>query len=85
MAGMEGEPPGRDILKKQLLRVEAPHFVAAAMWVKTGEGWRCDPKQTAPIIRWMIGKTASYVGDYLRRKGWKYEWLVYEEDDECNV
>lgn len=55
----------------KLLRVEAPHFVAGAIW--KGPPWRCT--EAAPILRWMVGKNADEVRDYLTRKGWRWQWL----------
>lgn len=55
-----------------LLRIEAPHFVAGAIWRKVDGEWRCI--DAAPIIRWMVGKDKS-IAAYLRKKGWMYQWL----------
>lgn len=58
----------------RLLRVEAPHFVAGAIWRRGPSGrWVC--VHAAPIIGWMLLKDASQTGRYLNRKRWKYEWL----------
>lgn len=60
----------------KLLRIEAPHFVAAAIWHKPDGGdWRV--LRCAPILDWMRGKSACYVGEYLNRKaerGWTWQW-----------
>ena len=58
--------------QERLLRVEAPHFVAGAVWRRGAEGWSC--VAAAPIIAWMRGKAALDVGDYLKTKGWSYTW-----------
>lgn len=58
---------------EKLLRVEAPHFVAGAVWEKKGSLWAC--VQAAPIISWMKGKSSEYVQSYLKRKNWRYQWL----------
>lgn len=58
---------------RKLLRVSAPHFVAGAVWRKAGDGWECE--RAAPIIKWMVGKSPSFVGQYLKEKGWRYEWI----------
>ena len=55
---------------KRLLRVEAPYFIAGAIW----DGRNCI--KAAPIIGWMVGKEPEYVRNYLIRKNWKYEWLT---------
>jgi hypothetical protein len=57
-----------------MLRVEAPHFCAGSTWELGGLGWRCVPKETAPILQWMARKDAYQVRSYLERKGWQYSW-----------
>ncbi len=59
------------IFEPKLLRVEAPHFVAGAVW-EFNHGWQC--VEDAPIIHWMVGKEPRQVKRYLERKGWKYTW-----------
>jgi len=61
-----------------LLRVVAPHFVAGATWIKINGVWRCDPKQTAPILRWMAGKDAKFVREWLKKKQYEYQWIEDE-------
>jgi len=59
----------------RLLRVEAPHFVAGAVWAKDDKGnWYCT-KETAPILKWMINKSAGEIKNYLVKKGWDFIWL----------
>lgn len=58
---------------ERLLRVEAPHFVAGAVWVPVGGVWSCT--EAAPILKWMVGKPPAEVKAYLTRKGWSWEWL----------
>lgn len=58
----------------KLLRIVAPHFVAGAEWVKVGDEWEC--VRAAPIIAWMVGKRPAFVRDYLRRKGYVFEWIT---------
>lgn len=60
-------------MTNRLLRVTAPHFVAGAIWRRDGPAWRC--VDAAPILRWMVGKGAGEVKDYIARKGWAWEWL----------
>ena len=60
-------------MNTRLLRVVAPHFVAGAVWEQYSQ-WVCSDN-TAPILRWMRGKSAAEVRPYLRRKGWEWEWL----------
>lgn len=58
---------------ERLLWIDAPHFFAGAIWHHTGTEWACI--EAAPIIRWMVGKSAADVARYLRTKGWQYGWL----------
>lgn len=60
-----------------LLIVDAPHFYAASVWRKEGKQWTCI--ECAPILKWMINKDVQEVGDYLKKKGWKWQWI--REDD----
>jgi hypothetical protein len=57
-----------------MLRVEAPHFVAGATWELGPCGWLCIAEDTAPILRWMSGKTAEEVFDWLKKKRYQYSW-----------
>jgi hypothetical protein len=60
--------------KVMLLRVEAPHFVAGAVWVKIpGQSWRCT--EAAPIIKWMVGKSPASCRTYLEKKRWSWKWM----------
>ncbi len=47
----------------KLVRVVAPHFVA---------GFETDGtvRRAAPILKYLVGKTDSYVSHYLKQKGW---------------
>lgn len=59
---------------QRLLRVEAPHFTAGAVWSRRHDGtWAC--VEAAPIIGWMVGKGPVEVKSYLIRKGWSFQWL----------
>ena len=60
-------------MTERILRVEAPHFVAGAVWLDGDVGWAC--VEAAPIISWMWGKPSAEVQRYLNRKGWTYSWL----------
>ncbi len=62
---------------ERLLRIEAPHFVAGAVWEKKGDHWNCI--HAAPILSWMIGKSPESVVSYLKRKRYKYEWVSSPE------
>ena len=57
---------------ERLLRVEAPHFVAGAVFKKTDAGWRV--VHAAPILAWMRKMAIEDIGPYLRRKGWLCTW-----------
>jgi hypothetical protein len=61
------------MIRERLLRVEAPHFVAGALFARSGIGWECT--DAAPILCWMVGKSPTAIGHYLKRKGWRHEWL----------
>lgn len=50
---------------EQLIRVEAPHFVAA--FIMRGE----QVVRAAPILKWVHGKTRDEMRAYFKRKGWK--------------
>lgn len=59
--------------RERLLRVEAPHFVAASVWRQDESGvWRCT--LAAPILAWMKSKTPGQVREYLESKGWRWTW-----------
>lgn len=58
---------------RRLLRVEAPHFVAGAIWEKSPAGWRCI--EAAPILRWMVGKDRTQIATFLKNKGYSWSWL----------
>ena len=64
---------GPPTIRGVTLRVEAPHFVAGAIFERAPDGWRC--VEAAPILRWMLGKDGPAIGHYLQRRGWPYEWL----------
>jgi hypothetical protein len=49
-----------------LVRFEAPHFVAGALFDAKGVCVRA-----APIIAWMVGRNADDVRDYCADKGWR--------------
>lgn len=50
---------------KQLLRIEAPHFVAGALFSRG----RC--VDAAPIIHWCVGKSLLEITSYCKRRAWK--------------
>lgn len=60
-------------MRKTLLRVEAPHFVAGCVWVEGPDGWHVDTKQCAPILMWVSGKNPNFIKTYIRSRGWRYQ------------
>jgi hypothetical protein len=55
------------------LRIEAPHFVAGAVFVKHGSEWRCE--YAAPILKWMVGKEPAWIKSRLESLKYRYMWL----------
>lgn len=55
------------ILKKVLLRVSAPHFVAGAVCADERV------ETTAPILKYMKTWTLREVEEYCEKKGWQLE------------
>lgn len=51
-------------------RILAPHFVAAV--IVSGDV----VMQSAPILRWAVGRYWQEVRDYCQKKGWKVEPLI---------
>lgn len=56
-----------------LLRIEAPHFVAGAIFENRDGGWKCI--KSAPIIRYLCAMSSSEIKRYLDSKGWRYRWV----------
>lgn len=52
-------------MSERLVRVEAPHFVAALVTV---DG-KCT--EAAPILGWAVGKSEEWLRAYFKSKGWK--------------
>lgn len=63
-------------MTERLLRVTAPHFCAGAVFTHDGQ-WQCT--KAAPILGWMVGKPPSETREYLKRKGWGFEWVKGQE------
>jgi hypothetical protein len=60
---------------ERLLRIEAPHFVAGALYAKDDSGrWRCT--LAAPIVAYLWRLSPAEAKAYLDRKRWRYEWLT---------
>lgn len=59
----------------RLLRIDASYFVAGAVFERADatSPWRC--AQAAPIVKWMVGKSPSYIVNWLNFKGHSWEWL----------
>ena len=53
--------------EERLIRVEAPHFVAALVIVNG----RCT--KAAPILKWALGKGEGWLMAYFDDKGWEVE------------
>ena len=51
-----------------LVRIVAPHFVAAVVAVADSVVREC-----APILSYMAGWNGRQVADYCKRKGWSWE------------
>ena len=49
----------------ELIRVVAPHFVAGII-LRDGIA-----VETAPILKWAMGKSRSELCDYFAKKGWE--------------
>jgi hypothetical protein len=58
---------------RRLLRVIAPHFVAGAVWERSGCGWHC--ARAAPILRWMVALSTEATRDALLRRRYAWEWI----------
>jgi hypothetical protein len=60
------------------LRIEAPHYVAAASFRWMHGRLECvDP---APILRWMRGKTWAEVRAWLAGKRYPWAWLTSDPE-----
>lgn len=58
---------------EKLLVVYGGKFTAGAVWERRDGIWRC--KRAAPIVSWMLRvKHPSVVLDWLKAKGYRYEW-----------
>lgn len=64
-------------MTRRLMHVTAPHFCAGAVWEKRDGRWHC--VRAAPIIGWMAGADAGWVHDWLRLKGYVWEWDHIED------
>jgi hypothetical protein len=63
--------------KYWLLKVDAPHVSTFSVWEseKTPEGpkWTCI--EADPFSNWMKNRHVASVGDYLKSRKFKYEWI----------
>lgn len=67
-----------DELKSEaLLRIDAPHFVAGAVFEERAGIWKC--VMAAPIIGYLCKMTTKEIKRYLGYMGWKYEWVKVNE------
>ena len=58
------------MVNRWLVTIEAPHFCASCIAGKRDDEWVI--VEAAPILRWMLGKTAGHVREICRRKGWGF-------------
>jgi hypothetical protein len=56
-----------------LLRVTCNRYLAGAVWIKTGDGWRCT--NAAPILAWMMNLGSKSARLRLENMGASYEWI----------
>ena len=56
-----------------LLRIEAPHYVAACEW----ENGHCI--KAAPILWWMLGKSWAYIHRWLFHNRYHWQWVENHE------
>jgi len=61
------------VKSEALLRIEAPHFVAGAIFENRDGEWKCI--KAAPIIRYLCKTPSSEIKRYLDSKGWRYRWV----------
>ena len=54
-------------------RITAPHFVAGAIFEERDGKWVC--VQAAPIIHYLTKMEPGTIKSYLKKKGWKCEWI----------
>lgn len=52
------------------MQVYAPHYTAGVIFDLS---FICI--EAAPIVRWLIGKSADEIIGYLQRKNYRYAWL----------
>lgn len=62
-------------MKQRLLRIEAPHYVAGAIFEQRNGDWFC--VKAAPIIKWLKGKYLKELSNFLNKRqvGWKHQWI----------
>jgi hypothetical protein len=64
-------------MKKKLLRVTGPSFVAGAVWSKVNRQWFI-AGPIAPILMWMHGLSRDQIASELKRRKFTWEWLDYK-------
>lgn len=62
-------------MKQRLLRIEAPYYVAGAIFEQRNGDWFC--VKAAPIIKWLKGKYLEELSNFLNKRqvGWKHQWI----------
>lgn len=48
---------------------------SGATWERCESGWRCIAAETAPILRWMVGKPPDFVAKWLKSNRYNHSWL----------
>ena len=56
-----------------IIRITAPYFCCGAVL-----GSDLSVIKSAPIIKWMIGKSWKFIYDYCKKKKWKLEVMINE-------
>lgn len=60
--------------------MQAPHFTAALVFKKRQGYWLV--MESAPILRWLLGKRSQEVKAILSSKGWKHTWVTMDLVDQ---
>lgn len=63
-------------MKRMMLVVTGPKFMAAAEYCKDADGWRC--YRSAPKLKYMQCLNPGAAKKYIESRGWTYEWSEIE-------
>lgn len=67
-----------------LLRVEAPNFVAGAVWIFSSyQTWACIA--AAPILNWMVGENPEIVKRRLQERHYQWEFIPFRNPNEQGI